>query len=89
VIGTILYYIVIGLIVGALARLILPGKDPIGIIGTIILGIIGALIGGFAWEAIFGDNKGVSWIGSLIVAVILLAIYRQMTYRRGGAAFNR
>ncbi len=88
-IGTILFYIVVGLIVGALARLILPGRDPIGIIGTIILGIIGALLGGFLWQAVFGDNKGVSWIGSLIVAVILLAIYRQMTYRRSGTAFTR
>ncbi|MDP9223505.1 MAG: GlsB/YeaQ/YmgE family stress response membrane protein [Actinomycetota bacterium] len=86
---TILFYIVVGLIVGALARLILPGRDPIGIIGTIILGIIGALLGGFLWQAIFGPNKGVSWIGSVIVAVILLAIYRQMTYRRSGTAFTR
>ncbi len=81
-IGTILLYIIVGLIVGALARLILPGKDPIGIIGTIVLGIIGAVVGGFLWEAIFGENKGVAWIGSVIVAVILLAIYRQMSYRR-------
>ena len=80
--GTILLYIIVGLIVGALARLILPGKDPIGIVGTIVLGIIGAVVGGFLWEAIFGENKGVAWIGSLIVAVILLAIYRQMSYRR-------
>ena len=79
---TILYFIIVGLIVGALARLLMPGRDPIGILGTIILGIVGAIIGGYVWQAIFGPNKGVSWIGSVIVAMILLGIYRAMTYRR-------
>ena len=77
-----LWFIIAGIIIGFLARLILPGRDPIGLVGTIILGIVGAIIGGYVWQAIFGDNAGVSWIGSVIVAVILLAIYRSMTYRR-------
>ena len=81
-IGTIILYVVVGLIVGALARLILPGRDPIGIIGTIVLGVVGAVIGGYLWQAIFGPNEGVAWIGSVIVAVLLLAIYRAATYRR-------
>ena len=80
-----IWFIIAGAIIGLLARLILPGRDPIGLIGTIILGIVGALIGGYLWEALFGANKGVAWIGSIIVAVILLAIYRSMTYRRGTA----
>ncbi|HVL63722.1 MAG TPA: GlsB/YeaQ/YmgE family stress response membrane protein [Actinomycetota bacterium] len=76
----ILWFIVVGAIVGALARLLLPGRDPIGIIGTILLGIVGALIGGFIWQAVF--DKQVGWIGSIIAAMLVLWIYRRMTYRR-------
>lgn len=75
-------YILVGLVVGFLARLLLPGRDPIGILGTILLGIAGAVIGGFLWEALFGENRGVSWIGSVLVAMLLLWIYRKMTYGR-------
>jgi uncharacterized membrane protein YeaQ/YmgE (transglycosylase-associated protein family) len=77
-----IWFILAGIIIGFLARLLLPGKDPIGIVGTIILGIVGALIGGYLWEALFGPNAGVSWIGSVIVAMVLLFIYRKMTYGR-------
>ena len=78
-----IWFILAGIIIGFLARLLLPGRDPIGVVGTIILGIVGALIGGYLWEALFGENAGVAWIGSVIVAVILLFIYRKMTYGRG------
>jgi uncharacterized membrane protein YeaQ/YmgE (transglycosylase-associated protein family) len=80
-VGTIIFYIVVGLVVGVLARLLLPGRDPIGIIGTIIIGVIGAVVGGYLWQVIFGPNEGVAWIGSIIVAVILLGIYRAVTRR--------
>ncbi len=79
-------YILVGLVVGFLARLLLPGRDPIGILGTILLGIAGAVIGGFVWEALFGDNRGVSWIGSVLMAMLLLWIYRKMTYGRSATA---
>lgn len=79
-------YILVGLVVGFLARLLLPGRDPIGILGTILLGIAGAVIGGFLWEALFGENRGVSWIGSVLVAMLLLWIYRKMTYGRSATA---
>ena len=85
-ITAIIVYILVGLVVGFLARLLLPGRDPIGILGTIVLGIIGALVGGFLWEAIFGENRGVSWIGSVLVAMLLLFIYRKMTYGRGATS---
>jgi uncharacterized membrane protein YeaQ/YmgE (transglycosylase-associated protein family) len=75
-------YILVGLVVGFLARLLLPGRDPIGILGTILLGIVGAVVGGFLWQLVFGENRGVSWIGSVIVAMLLLWIYRKMTYGR-------
>jgi uncharacterized membrane protein YeaQ/YmgE (transglycosylase-associated protein family) len=86
VITAIIVYILVGLVVGFLARLLLPGRDPIGIVGTIVLGIIGAIVGGFLWEAIFGENRGISWIGSVLVAMLLLFIYRKMTYGRGATA---
>lgn len=83
--GEIIVYIIVGLIVGALARLLLPGKDPIGILATIVIGIVGAIVGGYLWAAIFGaDNDGVAWIGSILVAMGLLLIYRKMTYGRTG-----
>ena len=80
--GEIIVYIIVGLIVGAVARLLLPGKDPIGILGTIVVGIVGAVIGGYLWAAIFGGNEGVAWIGSILVAMALLFLYRKMTYGR-------
>lgn len=73
-------YIIVGLIVGALARLIMPGRDPIGVIATIAIGVIGAIVGGYVWRAVFGDSGGVEWIGSILVAMALLFVYRQMTY---------
>jgi uncharacterized membrane protein YeaQ/YmgE (transglycosylase-associated protein family) len=82
VIITAIVYIVVGLIVGLLARLLLPGRDPIGILGTILLGIVGAVVGGFLWEKLFGENRGVSWIGAVLVAMLLLWIYRKMSYGR-------
>jgi uncharacterized membrane protein YeaQ/YmgE (transglycosylase-associated protein family) len=78
-IGAILAWIVIGLIAGALGKLIMPGDDPGGIIVTILIGIAGAFIGGFVMQNILGFNSG-GFIWSIIVAIIgaiiLLAIYR-------------
>lgn len=76
----ILEYIVVGLIVGALARLLMPGRDPIGIMATIAIGVIGAVAGGYVWRVTFGDGGGVEWIGSILVAIALLFVFRQMTY---------
>jgi uncharacterized membrane protein YeaQ/YmgE (transglycosylase-associated protein family) len=75
-------YIIAGLVIGALARLILPGKQSMGIVATLVLGVVAALIGGYLWEAIFPDNDGVAWIGSIVVAVILVWIYERMVARR-------
>jgi uncharacterized membrane protein YeaQ/YmgE (transglycosylase-associated protein family) len=81
-VGEIIYFILIGLVIGVLARLLMPGRDPIGIIGTILVGIVGAIVGGYLWRAIFGQTEGVEWIGSIIVAMALLWIYRKMTFGR-------
>jgi uncharacterized membrane protein YeaQ/YmgE (transglycosylase-associated protein family) len=71
-----------GLIIGALARLLLPGRDPIGCLATIGLGVLGAVVGGYVWQEVFDRNDDISWIGAIIAAMILLFIFRSFTYRR-------
>lgn len=84
---TIIGWIIIGLIAGALAKLIMPGDDPGGFIITIILGIAGAIVGGFLASRIFGVASGVgnsivTIIVATIGAIILLAIYRMVAGNR-------
>ena len=76
--------IIVGLIAGALAKLIMPGRDGGGVLITILLGIAGSLVGGFLFN-VMGIGDGEMWaglIGSVIGAIILLAIYRAVTKRR-------
>ncbi len=80
-IEALLTYLIIGLVAGFLARLLVPGRDPMGILGTIVLGIVGAFVGGFLARLV-GDNDGVGWIGATIGAVIVLLIYRAATRGR-------
>ena len=76
----ILAWIVLGLIAGALAKFIMPGRDPGGIIVTIVLGIVGALVGGFLGTLLgFGGISGFDFrsvVIAVIGAIVLLAIYR-------------
>jgi len=67
-----------GLIVGIIAKLLMPGRDPGGFIITIVLGIAGALLGGFLGRAmgLYGPNEQAGWLMSILGAVILLVIYR-------------
>lgn len=80
----ILWMIIIGLIAGAIAKLLMPGRDPGGIIVTILLGIGGSLVGGFLGRALgLGDGDNFAGlIGSIIGAMILLFLYRLMVRRR-------
>ena len=80
----ILGWILFGLVVGALAKLVMPGRDPGGIIVTILLGIAGALLGGFLGQALglYGEGEGAGFIMSFLGAVGLLALYRVMIGRR-------
>jgi uncharacterized membrane protein YeaQ/YmgE (transglycosylase-associated protein family) len=82
----IIAWIIFGLIAGALAKLLLPGRDPGGFILTMILGIVGALIGGFIVQLISGHDYTTHFnLGSLIVAIIgaivVLLIYRLVVDR--------
>jgi uncharacterized membrane protein YeaQ/YmgE (transglycosylase-associated protein family) len=81
-ITSIIGYIVVGAIVGVLARFLVPGDDPMGIIGTIVLGILGALIGGWVAGAIFPDTAGVDWIASILAAVVLVLLWRALARNR-------
>lgn len=86
----ILGWIVVGLIVGALAKLIMPGKDPGGIIVTILIGVVGGLLGGFVSSRLFGISTGSffelrTWVIALIGSLVLLLIYRLVIGRRGRA----
>lgn len=74
----ILTWIIVGLIAGALAKLIMPGDDPGGIIVTILLGIAGAILGGWLFSLIGLGDGGILWgiIGGIVGALIILAIYR-------------
>jgi uncharacterized membrane protein YeaQ/YmgE (transglycosylase-associated protein family) len=74
-VGSIIVYIIAGGIIGALARLIVPGKQSMSVGVTIVVGIVAAVIGGIMWQAIFPDNDGIAWIGSILVAVVLVFLY--------------
>jgi uncharacterized membrane protein YeaQ/YmgE (transglycosylase-associated protein family) len=79
-----LWVVIIGLIVGALAKLIMPGKDPGGIIVTVLLGIAGSFLGGWIGRVVglYQEGQRAGFIMSLIGAIILLAIYRLIVSRR-------
>jgi uncharacterized membrane protein YeaQ/YmgE (transglycosylase-associated protein family) len=80
----ILSWIVFGLVIGIIAKLLMPGKDPGGFIVTILLGVAGALVGGFIGRAMgfYGEGQSAGWIMSILGAVILLALYRMLVRRR-------
>ena len=76
-------WIVFGLIVGAVAKLLMPGRDPGGWIITIVLGIAGALLGGWLGRAVgwYGPNDAAGFLMALVGALVLLGLYR-LTLRR-------
>ena len=80
----ILGWIVIGGIAGAIAKLLMPGRDPGGCIITILLGIAGALLAGFLGRAIgwYGEGEGAGFIAAIVGAFVILLIYRLVLARR-------
>jgi uncharacterized membrane protein YeaQ/YmgE (transglycosylase-associated protein family) len=93
-IGFVISLIIIGIIAGFIARLLVPGRDPMGFLATVVLGILGSFAGGFLGWALFGKDldqgalqpSGI--IGSILGAVILLLIYRA-TIGRGAYGRRR
>lgn len=89
-IGTILGAVVVGLIVGALARLIMPGKQNIGVIMTVLLGVIGSFLGAWvSYKLGYSNANGgfeiIPFLVGIIFAVVLIAIYVGITGRRGAS----
>jgi len=72
----IIAFLIMGLIAGLIARAIVPGKDPMGLVGTLILGVIGAFIGGFIFG---GPDDAVGYIGAIVGAVLVLLVYKLAT----------
>jgi uncharacterized membrane protein YeaQ/YmgE (transglycosylase-associated protein family) len=81
--GTILLYVVVGAVIGVIARLLIPGTGGMGLLVTVVIGIIGAVIGGWLAGAVFEETEGVDWIASILVAAILVWIAATMMKRRG------
>jgi uncharacterized membrane protein YeaQ/YmgE (transglycosylase-associated protein family) len=85
----IIILILIGLVAGAVARLVVPGRDPMGILGTILLGIVGSFVGGFIWNLIqyhrLAPHKfhlaGI--IGSILGAILVLVVLRMTGMEKG------
>jgi uncharacterized membrane protein YeaQ/YmgE (transglycosylase-associated protein family) len=80
----ILSWILFGLVIGIIAKLLMPGRDPGGFIVTILLGIAGALLGGFLGRTMgfYGPSEGAGWLMSILGAIVLLALYRMLVRHR-------
>jgi uncharacterized membrane protein YeaQ/YmgE (transglycosylase-associated protein family) len=90
VFGLLVYLLIVGIVAGFLARLLVPGRDPMGFWATVLLGVVGSFVGGFLGYALFGNDldegalqtSGI--VGSLIGAIIVLLIYRSVNGHRQG-----
>jgi uncharacterized membrane protein YeaQ/YmgE (transglycosylase-associated protein family) len=79
-----LWMLIIGLVIGAIAKFIMPGKHPGGIIVTMLIGIVGALIAGFLGRAVgwYHEGEPAGFIASIVGAILLLIVYRMIVGRR-------
>lgn len=80
----VLSWIVFGLIVGVIAKLLMPGRDPGGFIVTMLLGIVGAMLGGFLGRSLgwYQAGQGAGYLMSIFGAIIILVLYRMLFVRR-------
>jgi uncharacterized membrane protein YeaQ/YmgE (transglycosylase-associated protein family) len=84
----IVFWIIVGIVAGALAKMVVPGEGPGGILGDLIIGIVGAFVGGFIFQMFgsAGAGGGTGWLWSILVAfigsVVLLFVFRAVTTRR-------
>lgn len=77
-------WLIVGLAAGALARLFVPGRDPMGVLATMILGLVGSVIGGFVGDLLVKGDQDFSpagLIGSIVGAVLVLLVFRAATSR--------
>jgi uncharacterized membrane protein YeaQ/YmgE (transglycosylase-associated protein family) len=84
----VVWWLIVGLIAGFIARGLVPGRDEMGMLGTLVLGLIGSLVGGFLGSLLTSNDADFSpagLVGSIIGAVIALLVYRATTGRRGHA----
>lgn len=81
---SIIWAIVIGFIVGLIAKALMPGRDPGGFIVTVLLGIVGSVVATFLGQAmgLYAAGQSAGWIASVIGAIVVLAIYRMIVGRR-------
>ena len=77
-------WIIFGLVVGVIAKFLMPGRDPGGFVVTIILGIVGALLGGFLGRAVgwYREGDPVGFVMAVVGAIVVLALYRAVAGRR-------
>jgi uncharacterized membrane protein YeaQ/YmgE (transglycosylase-associated protein family) len=83
--------LLLGLVVGAIAKLLMPGRDPGGFIITILLGIVGALVATWLGQAlnIYHEGEAAGFIGAVIGAMLVLFVYRLVLGGRGGSLSHR
>ena len=83
--GFVIVLIIMGLVIGAVARLLVPGPDPMGVPATIGLGVVGTLVSGLIGRALFGaDGRWGSWLLALVVTVGLVVLVRRLSATRAG-----
>ena len=84
--GTIVGLIIIGLVAGFIARAVVPGRQHMTVLQTLLLGVVGSFVGGFLGRLLFHHGSGFvqtsSWVGSIIGAIIVLLLYLQVERRR-------
>lgn len=87
---SVLGWILFGFVVGLIARALMPGRDPMGLIGTTVLGIVGALLGGWIGQALgwYGPNEGAGFLAATVGAILVLMVYNGLSRRRRRAVMK-
>lgn len=86
----VLGWILFGFVVGLIARAVMPGRDPMGLIGTTVLGIVGALLGGWLGQAMgwYSPDEAAGFIAATVGAVVVLGLYNWISRSRGKRSFS-